>query len=71
VATAANRSRLAGVDLSRIYMPRARFVGFPADLEDTHFDDASLQNTRFELADLNGAQFPAPTPSTPSSSTPA
>ncbi|MBV9196082.1 MAG: pentapeptide repeat-containing protein [Solirubrobacterales bacterium] len=57
VASAADRARLAGVDLSGIDLSGASFVGFPADFTKTKFDGASVQQTSFELAHLSGASF--------------
>ncbi|MBV8943021.1 MAG: pentapeptide repeat-containing protein, partial [Solirubrobacterales bacterium] len=57
VASAADRTRLAGVDLSGIDLSGASFLGFPADFSKTKFDGASLQGTSFELADLSGASL--------------
>lgn len=63
VVNGADHAVLAGADLDGINLagsngsPGASFVGFPADLERTNFDGASLSDTSFELADLAGATF--------------
>jgi uncharacterized protein YjbI with pentapeptide repeats len=57
VATAADQAALAGADLQGIDLEGASFLGFPADLEGTNFNGASLTKTSFELADLAKAQF--------------
>jgi len=57
VASARDRGRLAGADLSGIDLSGSSFLGFPADLVKTHFDDATLAGTSFKLADLAGATF--------------
>ena len=57
VASAADRSRLAGRDLSGIDLSGASFLGVPADFSKTTFDGATLTDTSFELAHLPGAKF--------------
>ncbi len=57
VATAGDRHALAGANLSGVNLSGASFIGFPADLMKTNFDNASLAGTSFELAHLAGATF--------------
>ncbi len=57
VADASDRTVLAGADLHAIHLEGAAFLGFPADLVKTDFDDANLHHTSFELADLSKATF--------------
>jgi uncharacterized protein YjbI with pentapeptide repeats len=63
VVNGADHAALAGADLAGINLasangsPGASFLGFPADLEGTNFDGASLSDASFELADLAGATF--------------
>jgi uncharacterized protein YjbI with pentapeptide repeats len=57
VATAADSSSLAGANLQGIDLAGASFLGFPADLESTNFDGATLDGASFELADLTKGQF--------------
>ena len=55
--TAGNSDALRGANLTGIHLAGASFEGFPADLESTTFDNASLQGTHMDLADLRGATF--------------
>ena len=57
LVTAGNSGALAGADLSGIHLAGASFVGFPANLQKTHFDGASLMGTSMQLADLTNATF--------------
>jgi uncharacterized protein YjbI with pentapeptide repeats len=57
VATAADRGKLAGADLSGVNLSRASFTGFPARFVKTRFDGATLAGASFDLADLSGASF--------------
>ena len=57
LVTAADHAVLAKADLSGVNLAGASFLGFPADLEQTKFNGASLQGTSFQLADLANAQF--------------
>ena len=57
LVTAVNHAVLAGADLAGVDLAGASFIGFPADLEQTKFNGASLQGTSFQLADLANAQF--------------
>ncbi len=63
IATAADRSVLAGADLHGINLGGAnglngaKFLGFPPDLENTKFNGASLTTTNFDFADLANANF--------------
>ena len=57
LVTAADHAVLAEADLSGVNLAGASFLGFPADLEQTKFNGASLQGTSFQLADLANAQF--------------
>ena len=57
LVTAGNSDALRGANLTGIHLAGASFEGFPADLESTTFDNASLQGTHMDLADLRGATF--------------
>jgi uncharacterized protein YjbI with pentapeptide repeats len=57
IATAADRAKLAGVNLSKIKLTGASFTGFPARFVKTKFDNASLAHASFDLADLSGASL--------------
>ena len=57
VASAADRSTLAGEDLSGANFTSIAFVGEPLDLTGTKFDGATLTGSSFALARLAGASF--------------
>ncbi len=57
VATSADRSALAGDDLSGVNLTGASFTGYPANLAGVKFNNASLQHATFTLATLSGATF--------------
>jgi uncharacterized protein YjbI with pentapeptide repeats len=52
---AANRSVLAGANLTGARLDGLTLVGFPADLTQTVFDGASMIGASFDLADFAGA----------------
>jgi uncharacterized protein YjbI with pentapeptide repeats len=55
VVDASNRSALAGKDLSQIHLSGSAFVGWPVDLSGAHLEEAILDDTTLDLADLAGA----------------
>ncbi|MET0686964.1 MAG: pentapeptide repeat-containing protein, partial [Solirubrobacteraceae bacterium] len=66
VVTAGNSAALAGADLHGIHLAGASFIGFPANLQKTKFDGASLMGTSMQLADLSNATFLGATATTAS-----
>ena len=55
IASAADRSALAGADLHGVNLSGVSFLGEPVDLTGAHLDEATLTGSNFGLADLTGA----------------
>jgi uncharacterized protein YjbI with pentapeptide repeats/sugar lactone lactonase YvrE len=54
---AANRNSLSGANLANTHLDGMVLIGVPANLTRTVFDNASLQQARFDLADFAGASL--------------